>query len=75
MSVCRERSACTRTLKALSRPARNQPDTISAQVEMPTGGAEGVLFAFGTHFGGQALYIIRHRPADSGSPAGAKAKQ
>ncbi len=40
---------------------RNRSYTILADVETPEGGAEGVLFAFGTRFGGHALYIKNNR--------------
>jgi arylsulfatase A-like enzyme len=36
---------------------RNRSFVIEAAVDIPDAGAEGVLFAFGTRFGGHALYI------------------
>jgi len=40
---------------------RNRSYTIVADVGIPEGGAEGVLFAFGTRFGGHALYVKNNR--------------
>jgi hypothetical protein len=40
---------------------RNRSYTIGAQVDIPDGGAEGVLFAHGSRFGGHALYIKYNR--------------
>lgn len=40
---------------------RNQSYAIDAEVEIPDGGAEGVLFAQGDTFGGHALYIRDYR--------------
>ena len=40
---------------------RNRSYTIGVQVDIPEGGAEGVLFAHGSRFGGHALYIKDHR--------------
>jgi arylsulfatase A-like enzyme len=40
---------------------RNRSYTISASVNLPAGGAEGVLFAHGSHFGGHALYLKDNR--------------
>jgi arylsulfatase A-like enzyme len=36
---------------------RNRSYTVAAVVDIPAPGAEGVLFAFGSHFGGHALYV------------------
>jgi arylsulfatase A-like enzyme len=36
---------------------RNRSFVIEAAVDIPDAGAEGVLFAFGTRFGGHALYV------------------
>ena len=41
---------------------RNRSYTITADVEIPDGGAEGVLFALGGRFGGHALYVRDNRP-------------
>src|SRR4029077_8744237 len=40
---------------------RNRSYTIGAQVDIPAPGAEGVLFAHGSRFGGHALYIKDNR--------------
>ena len=40
---------------------RNRSFTIGARVDLPAAGAEGVLFAIGSRFGGQALYIKDNR--------------
>jgi hypothetical protein len=40
---------------------RNQSYTITADVEIPEGGAEGVLFAQGSRFGGHTLYVKKGR--------------
>jgi len=40
---------------------RNRSYTIGAQVDIPTAGAEGVLFAHGARFGGHALYVKDNR--------------
>jgi hypothetical protein len=40
---------------------RNRSYTIGTQVDIPDGGAEGVLFAHGSRFGGHALYIKDNR--------------
>jgi arylsulfatase len=36
---------------------RNRSFTVAAQVDVPDGAAEGVLFAHGSRFGGHALYV------------------
>ncbi|WP_409332679.1 arylsulfatase [Trujillonella humicola] len=40
---------------------RNRSFTVGAQVDLPAPGAEGVLFAHGSRFGGHALYIADNR--------------
>jgi arylsulfatase len=40
---------------------RNRSYTIGAFVDIPAAGAEGVLFAHGSHFGGHALYVRGNR--------------
>jgi hypothetical protein len=40
---------------------RNRDFTIGAQVDLPDGAAEGVLFAHGSRFGGHSLYVKDHR--------------
>jgi arylsulfatase len=40
---------------------RNRSYTIAAQVEIPAAGAQGVLFAHGSRFGGHALYVKDNR--------------
>ena len=40
---------------------RNRSYAIGALVDMPAPGAEGVLFAQGSHFGGHALYVKDNR--------------
>jgi arylsulfatase A-like enzyme len=40
---------------------RNRSYTIGAVVDIPAPGAEGVLFAHGSHFGGHALYVKDNR--------------
>jgi arylsulfatase len=40
---------------------RNRSFSIAARVDIPAPGAEGVLFAMGSRFGGQALYIRDNR--------------
>lgn len=40
---------------------RNQSYTITADVEIPEGGGEGVLFAQGSRFGGHTLYVKKGR--------------
>jgi arylsulfatase A-like enzyme len=40
---------------------KNRSFTIGALVDIPAAGAEGVLFAQGTHFGGHALYVKDNR--------------
>jgi arylsulfatase len=40
---------------------RNRSFSIAARVDIPAPGAEGVLFAIGSRFGGQALYIRDNR--------------
>ena len=39
----------------------NRPHRIEAQVRIPEGGAEGVLVAFGSRFGGWSLYVHQRR--------------
>ncbi len=43
--------------RAVAVDVRNKPYTITAQVEIPKKGAEGVLLAHGSNFGGYTLYI------------------
>jgi arylsulfatase len=40
---------------------RNRSFTIGAEVDLPSGAAEGVLFAHGSRFGGHALYVKDRR--------------
>jgi hypothetical protein len=40
---------------------KNRSFTIGALVDIPAPGAEGVLFAHGTRFGGHALYVKNNR--------------
>jgi arylsulfatase A-like enzyme len=40
---------------------KNRSHTITAEVEIPEGGAEGVLVADGGRFGGYSLYVRNHR--------------
>ena len=40
---------------------RNRSFVIGALVDLPSAGAEGVLFAQGSHFGGHALYVKDNR--------------
>jgi len=40
---------------------RNRDFTIGALVDLPDGGADGVLFAHGSRFGGHALYVRGNR--------------
>ena len=40
---------------------RNRSYVIGALVDLPAPGAEGVLFAHGSHFGGHALYVKDNR--------------
>ena len=40
---------------------RNRSSTIGAVVHIPEPGAQGVLFAHGSHFGGHALYVKDNR--------------
>ena len=40
---------------------RNRSYTIGALVDIPAAGAEGVLFAHGSRFGGHALYVKDNR--------------
>jgi arylsulfatase A-like enzyme len=47
--------------EAVAANTRNQSYTITADVEIPDGGAEGVLFAHGSRFGGHALYVKNNR--------------
>jgi len=40
----------------------NKPYTITADVEIPQGGAEGVLVTDGGHFGGYGFYLLKGKP-------------
>jgi arylsulfatase A-like enzyme len=40
---------------------RNRAYSIGALIDLPAAGAEGVLFAHGSRFGGHALYVKGHR--------------
>jgi arylsulfatase A-like enzyme len=40
---------------------RNRSYSLAAQVDLPDGGAEGVLFAHGSRFGGHTLYVKDNR--------------
>ena len=42
---------------------KNQSKTITADVEIPAGGANGVILAQGGRFGGWSLYVNDGRPA------------
>jgi arylsulfatase len=42
-------------------PTRNRSHTITAEVDIPEGGAEGVLIAHGGRFAGYALYVRNNR--------------
>ena len=58
-------TSTTRTSRRFLRPSRlnmhNRSFTIGALVDIPTPGAQGVLFAQGSRFGGHALYIKENR--------------
>ena len=40
----------------------NKSYTITAEVEIPAGGAEGMLNTLGGHFGGYGLYLVKGKP-------------
>ena len=40
----------------------NRPYTITAEVEIPQGGAEGMLVTLGGRFGGYGLYVLKGKP-------------
>jgi arylsulfatase len=40
---------------------RERPHTITADVEVPTGGVEGVVLSLGSYLGGWALYVVDGR--------------
>ena len=40
---------------------RNRSYVVAAQVDLPAPGAQGVLFAHGSRFGGHALYVKDNR--------------
>ena len=40
----------------------NRSYTISAEIEVPTGGAEGMINTLGGRFGGYGLYLLKGRP-------------
>jgi len=40
----------------------NRSYTITAEIEIPPGGAEGMLVTDGGHFGGYGLYLLKGRP-------------
>jgi arylsulfatase A-like enzyme len=42
---------------------KNRSSTITAEVEIPRGGANGVILAQGGRFGGWSLYLLNGRPA------------
>jgi len=39
-----------------------KPYAITAEVEIPQGGAEGMLATLGGHFGGYRLYLLKGKP-------------
>jgi arylsulfatase len=43
--------------------AKNKSKTITAEVEVPAGGARGAILVQGGRFGGWALYVLDGRPA------------
>ncbi len=47
--------------EGIAPDTRNRSHSISAEVEIPEGGAEGVLLARGGRFGGYALYLQNNR--------------
>jgi arylsulfatase len=62
------RTEFTYTGEVLGLPIGSAPNTlaksysISAEVEIPQGGAEGVLNTIGGRFGGYGLYVLKGRP-------------
>ena len=42
---------------------KNQSKTVTAKVEIPRGGANGVILSQGGHFGGWSLYMKDGQPA------------
>jgi len=42
---------------------KNRSNTVTAEVEVPTGGAEGVILCQGGRFGGWSLYLKNGKPA------------
>lgn len=54
---------CGTTGEGLSdRPILNKSYTITADVEIPHGGAEGMLVTLGGRFAGYGLYVLRGKP-------------
>ncbi|WP_344138118.1 arylsulfatase, partial [Saccharopolyspora halophila] len=51
---------------------KNRSHTLTAQVEMPEGGADGVLVAQGGRFGGWSLYLHEGRPSYAYNEMGMK---
>jgi arylsulfatase len=62
------RNVFTYTREMSGLPAGDSPDllaksyVITADVEIPPGGAEGMLATLGGHFGGYGLYLLKGKP-------------
>ncbi|MCK9563167.1 MAG: sulfatase-like hydrolase/transferase, partial [Bacteroidales bacterium] len=58
----------------VSPPIFWAPFSVEAEVEIPAGGAEGVIYAAGSHFGGWSFYLHNGRPvaavSSSAQPGG-----
>ena len=50
------------TPEASAPPILNKSYTISADVEIPDGGAEGMINTLGGMFGGYGLYLVKSKP-------------
>ncbi len=49
---------------------KNKPKTITAEIEVPEGGAHGTIIAQGGPFGGWSLYVLNGVPAYDGGGLG-----
>jgi arylsulfatase A-like enzyme len=67
-SATADRNVFTYTREISGLPDSDAPNilsksyTITAEVEVPQGGAEGMLATLGGHFGGYGLYLLKGKP-------------
>ena len=64
---------CPACRRRRARASSNKSYTITADVEVPQGGGEGMLVTDGGRFGGYGLYLLKGKPVFTYNLLGARA--